>query len=749
MAHRPDQGIARQPRARQPTARQPTAGARVAGRFWRFASVLVVAGAALGVGCMLLAHEAAIFFTAGTVGQGAEAVELGPLATRSVVYAADGSVIDIFHDEEYRVPVPLTDVPGHVVRAVLDTEDERFYEHGPLDLQAMARAMVTNVQQGEVSEGGSTITQQLVKIVLLTSKQDVSRKVKEAALAIRLENQMTKDEILERYLNTVYFGNHAYGIQAAAERYFQTDVKSLTLSQAALLAGLIRNPVFANPYAKPQVAHDRRDAILDHMVELGHITQAEADEGKTAPVPTPVPEREGPAPGSDYFTEYVKQRLLSDSRLGATDSERYTAVFHGGLAIHTTLDPKLQQMAEESVNSILPDTQGRFTAAMVSVDPTNGAVRALVGGRDFDQTKFNLVTDTAGRQTGSSFKPFTLVAALEAGMSPNDTILGTAPCPIPNPGSNPPVWEPDNVEGQSGGTMSLTDATVSSVNCAYARLVKLIGPDKVIDVAHRMGVTNDLPNVLSITLGAGGVTPLQMAGAYATLAADGVRHRPYVIDRVLDMDGKEIFKADPTGERAISSQNARLVNQVLTQVVARGTGRAASVPGWQVAGKTGSTDNNTNAWFVGYTPTLVTAVWMGAPEADISMRNVNGVTVFGGTYPAQIVGSFYRKAFAGLPGVPFAAPEKGSRGESRFLGLPGEKPIELAKEGGRGEPAPAEPSTPSPTAPPRNDPAPAAPSPPSVGGGGGDGPSATLPPEIQELIDRARNRSRPGTNGSG
>ena len=721
----------------------------LANRFVRWASALVVGGAFLGVGSMLLAHEAAIFFTAGTVGKGVETVELGPLATRSVVYAADGSVIDIFHDEEYRVPVSLDQVPDHVVKAVLDTEDERFYEHGPLDLKAMARAMVTNLQEGQVSEGGSTITQQLVKIVLLTSKQDVNRKIKEAALAIRLENQMTKSEILERYLNTVYFGNHAYGIQAAAERYFQTDVAHLSLAQAALLAGLIRNPVFANPYVTPQVAQDRRDAILAHMVELGHITQAEADEGKTAPIPTPPPPREGPAPGSDYFTEYVKQRLLSDVRLGATDSDRYKAVFHGGLAIHTTLDPKLQQMAEDSVASILPDTQGRFTAAMVTVDPTTGAVRALVGGRDFDQTKFNLVTDTAGRQTGSSFKPFTLVAALEAGMSPDDTILGTSPCPIPNPGSNPPIWTPDNVEGQGGGTLSLTEATVNSVNCAYARLVKLVGPEKVIDVAHRMGVTNELPNVLSITLGTGGVTPLQMASAYSTLAADGEHHPPYVIDRVLDRDGKEIFKTALTTERAISSQNARLVNQVLTQVVQRGTGRAASVPGWRVAGKTGSTDNNTNAWFVGYTPTLVTAVWMGAPEADISMRNVNGVTVFGGTYPAQIVGSFYRKALAGQTVVDFPAPERGNRGESRFLGLPGEKPIEVKTE----ESVPGD--GPAPTTPPAsgnnnpvNNPTPVVPDPPAVGGGG-NGPSNTLPPEIQALIDRARNRNRPSTNGGG
>jgi penicillin-binding protein 1A len=701
----------------------------------RWAATLLVGGVGLAIGLSLVGRQAVSFFTAGSVGSEVERLDLGPLATRSIVHAADGSVIGVFHDEEYRVPVPLASIPPHVVRAVLDAEDDRFYDHGPLDLRAMARAMVNNLEEGGITEGGSTITQQLVKTVLLTSKQDVDRKLQEAALAIRLENQMTKDEILERYLNTVYFGNHSYGIQAAAERYYRVNVGQLTVGQATLLAGLIRNPVYADPYDNPQAAAERRDVIVDRMVTLGHLSEVQAGYIKAEPMPPPLPVDEGPKSGSDYFTEYVKQQLLRDTRLGNTDSERYQAVFRGGLSIHTTLNPEFQRMAEESVAEILPDTEGKFTAALVTVEPADGAVRAMVGGTDFGQTKFNLVTDTQGRQTGSSFKPFTLIAALEQGMQPNDTILGTSPCVIPNPGQED--WKPNNVEGGAAGVLSLTDATVSSVNCAYARLVKLVGPEKVVDVAHRMGVTNELPPYLSITLGTGLVTPLQMASAYATLAADGQYHAPYVVSRIDDRDGKVIFRNKSKGDRAISDEHARQTNRVLSQVVQRGTGTAARVSGWDVAGKTGSTDNNTNAWFVGYTRTLATAVWMGAPEGDVSMRNVNGVTVYGGTYPAMIWGSFTRKALAGTEPVDFAPPDR--FGGGRFLALLGEKapPPERefddddrpSSESASGDPPPGSTAstTPAPTTPGVR---------PTV-------PAVTEPtiPDIDALIAEARDRA--------
>jgi penicillin-binding protein 1A len=631
--------------------------------------VVVLAGIGLAAGLALLLKQVGVIAgaTAGTQG---EELNLQPLPARSVVYARDGSVLATFHAEEDRVPVSLDRVPQHVIRAVLDAEDDRFFEHGAIDVRALTRAMVVNLESGAVQEGGSTITQQLVKVSLLSSRQSADRKLKEAVLAIRLESKMSKNQILERYVNAVYFGNGAYGLQAAAETYFKTDVDKLSVGQGLLLASLIRDPVGSDPWAHPVDARRRRDVVISRMRDLGHITPAQAGDLMAEPLPKPPPDE--PAKGSDYFTEHVKQLLLQDPRLGKSIQQRTQAVFKGGLAIHTTLDPADQRAAEQSVAANLPDSGGRFNAAVVSVDPSTGGVRALVGGPDFARSKFNLATDGAGRQPGSSFKPFTLMAALESGFSPNDTILGASPCSIPNPGGAPDPWTPANVEGEAPGVLTLTDATVHSVNCAYARIVKLVGPDKVVDVAKRMGITNRLEPHLSITLGSETVSPLQMASAYSTLAADGEHHAPYFIDRVDDQHGQAIFKFTPKGERVVSAQNARTVTQVLSQVVQRGTGTAAAVDGWTVAGKTGTTDDYTNAWFVGYTPTLATAVWMGSPDGNVPMRSVGGIRVFGGTYPAQIWHGYMAAALAATPAVGFPAPDPGPLQASQYRSITGE-----------------------------------------------------------------------------
>jgi membrane peptidoglycan carboxypeptidase len=642
----------------------------------RLLCAILLAGFGLAAGVVLLAPQVRDFFTAGDAGPHKD-IDLQPLATRSVVYARDGSILTQFHAEENRVPIGLDKVPPHVVRAVLDAEDDRFFDHGPLDIRAITRALVTNVESGGVLQGGSTITQQLVKTAILSPRQDVNRKVQEAALAIRLEGQMSKREILERYMNTVYFGNGAYGIEAAAEKYYATDTEHLTLGQGVLLASLIRNPAGGDPWVNPDEAIARRLVVIERMHELGHITAEEAEALKAEPLPPPAPER--PAQGSDYFVEHVKQILLDDERLGATPQDRIQAVFKGGLQIHTTLDPGLQAIAEQKVASIVPDTAGQFGAALVSVEPSTGGVRALVGGTGFDVSKYNLVTDPPGRQTGSSFKPFTLIAALEAGYIPSDTINGAAPCRIPDPESVEKVWEAKNVEGEGGGVMTLTSATVSSVNCAYARLIKLLGPAKVAEVAKRMGIAESLePPILSLTLGAKDVTPLSMAAAYATLAADGERRNPVFIDWVADSQGKVLIKADPKPERAISVQNARTTTQILTQVVNDGTGQAAFIPGWSggVAGKTGSADNNLNAWFVGYTHELSTAVWMGSlGTVQRPMTNVGGVTVYGGTYPAQIWGAYMRDVVTGKTPVRFPAPDVVNTRAPRQLVLAGELPV--------------------------------------------------------------------------
>ncbi|MEN3315225.1 MAG: hypothetical protein V7605_1459 [Acidimicrobiaceae bacterium] len=629
----------------------------------RFLVVILLAGVGVAAGTVAVATQVDRAATAGIAGTGGDPLALEPLAARSVVYARDGSVLTTLHEEENRLPVSLDKVPDHVQRAVLDAEDDRFYDHGAVDVRALTRAMVVNVQSGGVFEGGSTITQQLIKITLLNSQQKASRKIKEAALALRLEASMTKRQILERYINAVYLGNHAYGLEAGAETYFAKHVDQLDMGEGILLASLIRDPVGADPWAEPAAARTRRDAVIDRMVTLGHLPPPDADTLKGAPLPTPPPPE--PVKGSDYFAEQVKQQLLADPRIGASPKERYAAVFKGGLNIHTTLDPIMQQQAEQSVTDVMPDTGGQFRAALVSVDPTSGAVRALVGGPDFASAKFDLATQ-GQRQAGSAFKVFTLMAALESGYSPNDTILGASPCVIPNPGSEP--WAPDNVEGEAPGVLTLTDATVHSVNCAYARLVKLVGPEKVVEVAKRMGITSQLDPFLSITLGTMGVSPLEMAGAYATLAADGQHHTPYFVDEVDDPHGRVVLRADTHGEQVVSAQNARTETQVLTQVVQRGTGTAAAVRGWTVAGKTGTTDENKNAWFVGYTPTLATAVWMGSPVGDVAMRNVGGITVFGGTYPARIWHEYMAAALGDGAAVPFPDPGPLS-GASRYLSV--------------------------------------------------------------------------------
>jgi penicillin-binding protein 1A len=616
---------------------------------------IVGAGVGLALAAILLMPEAQAFFTAGKGQKNDLAKSLRPLSERSVVLAKDGSVLADLHSEENRVPVKLSDVPPQVAKAVIDIEDDRFYEHGGIDLRSLGRALATNISAGGIQQGGSTITQQLVKNSLLSPKQDVHRKVKEAVLAVRLESQMSKNQILERYLNTVYFGNGAYGIEAAAETYYGVKVGQLTTAQGALLAGLIRNPVYYDPFRYPDAARTRRAEVADRMAQLHDISPYDATTIKDEPLP-PKPVVQ-PTEKLDYFADKVKNILLSStSPLGGTAQDRYQEVFNGGLRIHTTLDPNLQRVALQEVNANLPNTNGKFTAALVSMDPTNGAVRALVGGPGFDQAQYDIVTDGA-RQPGSSFKAFTLMAALEQGHSPNDIIDGTAPCPIPNPGGIPNPYSPTNFEGEEGGPMTLTDATAHSVNCAYARLQEAIGGRSVVDVANRMGITHHLTPVKSLTLGSEAVSPLEMVTAYATLAADGERHDPYFIQSIEDRNGKEVFSAKPKARRAVAAQNARVETSVLQQVVQRGTGVRAAVPGRQVAGKTGTAEDYHDAWFVGYTPQLATAVWMGSPTAEVPMRGVGGINVQGGSYPAGIWGAYMKDALAGQPAVPFPPPD--------------------------------------------------------------------------------------------
>jgi 1A family penicillin-binding protein len=566
------------------------------------------------------------------------------LSERSVVYDRYGRVLGVFRAAENRKAVPLSAVPKVVIDAIVSVEDADFFNHRGVNLRRTIGALSANVEAGGVEQGGSTITQQLVKQGLLTSDQNLTRKISEARLAWELEKRWTKQEILERYLNTVYFGQGAYGVEAAANHYFGVPIAKLDVAQAAFLAGMIRNPVGYDPTRFRERSRNRRAVVLRRMVTTGVLTRADADRWALAPMPRPK-EVDEPLPES-YFLEEVKQRLLDDPRLGPTQKDRYNAVFSGGLRIYTTFDPGLQAKAEAVVAEDVPeDSADTFTAALVSVDVATGAVRALVGGRGFETDKFNLATQ-ARRQPGSSWKPFTLIAALEAGNSPEAVISGNEPCPIPNPDGEPDPYLPGNADGSKSFIGTLEAQLAASSNCAYARLATVIGLDEVAAVARRLGITTPIDAVPAMALGTEEVKPIDMAGAYATIANDGLLVTPYLVERVVGRGGKEVFRAPRPSRRVLESRVARLAVGAMQAVVRRGTGTAARLDRTEVAGKTGTAQNYEDAWFVGFTPSVATAVWMGAPVGKIPMRNVGGRRVTGGSYPARIWHDFMETAAA-------------------------------------------------------------------------------------------------------
>ena len=638
-------------------------------RLSRLAALVVAGGALLAVtaalltpavGSVLAAHETT------PIGD----IDLDALAQRSQVLDVNGNLITYLYREENRQVIPLEEVPLVLVDSVLQVEDEQFWQHKGINVRSIGRAFLTNVEAGDVQQGGSTITQQLVKNALLDPEQSIGRKVKEAVLAVRLEERMTKEEILERYLNTVYLGNGTYGVQAASELYFGVDARELDRAQSAFLAGLIRNPVGYDPFANPEEALERRNLVVDVLAAGGSIPEAEAEAIKATPIPE-TPFELVPKP-RDYFLQEVVGELLDDPRLGETQSQRYTALFRGGLTIKTTFDPARQWEATAAVSNVLPDTAGKFTAAVVAVEPGTGAVRAMIGGPGFEDAKYNIVTDGVGRQPGSSFKPIVLAAALEKGISPKSTINGAAPCKLPNKGGTPDPWEVDNYEGSRGGVMDLAVATQKSMNCAYARLALVTGLSRVSRMAEKLGITTPMPQVPSMALGSLEVRPIDMAAVYATFANDGVYAEPYIVDEVRDRDGKVLVRHEPETRRAVSQQTARTVNEILTGVITKGTGtRARFADGRPAAGKTGTTSEYADAWFVGYTRQLSTAVWMGSPTGtEDKMTNVGGIRVTGGSYPARIWQAFMGPAMEGLEHLGFPEPEDAEKGE--YLHIEGE-----------------------------------------------------------------------------
>ncbi len=621
----------------------------------RLAAVIVGGAVATAVSVAALAPQLGDVLTANS-STSAE-ISLDQLALRSIVYDSNGAEFDVLFDVENRALVDLDDISDELITAVLEVEDAGFWLHNGVDAAAIARAMVRNVSAGDIEQGGSTITQQLIKNGVIGDAKNLDRKLPEAALAIRLERQLSKEEILEAYLNTVYFGGGTYGVRAAAEVYFGVEPSALDWGQSALLASLISNPVQHDPTRFPDVADRRRRLALKTLLRAGEITEAEFDkyDDSALPVRRRVAAEWQP---TGYFIEEVRSRLLADVRLGETDAERREALFAGGLRVFTTFDPEAQAQVEQAIADNLPDDERFFTAATASIEPGTGAVRALVGGPGFALLEYDIATQN-GRPTGSSFKPFVLAAAMEKGFVPADQISGVGPCGFDNPGGFPDPYEASNFGGSGGVVKSIYGQTLSSSNCAYLRLGQVVGLSNVADTARALGISADLSDLpMSMPLGPREITPLDMATAYATFANEGVHVDPIFITRVEDRAGNILFENAPDPTRAISDQSARLVTNVLAANVRGGTGTRARLEEQPAAGKTGTAQDFGDAWFVGFTPHLATAVWMGNPDARVPMRGVSGVgSVTGGSIPARIWGAFNSAYHVDRPVVEFTDPE--------------------------------------------------------------------------------------------
>jgi penicillin-binding protein 1A len=571
----------------------------------------------------------------------------------TVVYAApnangDRRVLAILRGDESRVLVPSEEIADVMKQAIVAVEDRRFYEHNGVDVRGIARAIVQDVRSKGVVEGGSTITQQYVKNAYARNERTIARKVREAALAWQLEQRWSKDRILTAYLNTIYFGNGAYGIQQAARTYFKKNADALTLPEAALLAGIPADPSLYDPAQHPVAARNRRATVLGLLYDQGRITGLELARAKATPLPAAedirLPGTQGPAP---YFLNYVKDQLVA--RFGAK------RVFGGGLEVTTTIDLDLQQQAADAIRSILPNPDGP-TAALVAIDPRTGAVKAMVGGMNFRKSQFNLATQ-AERQPGSSFKPIVLATALRKGVSPR-TEFASKPVDID---AGDRIWRVTNYEGSYLGRADLARAMVSSDNAVYAQLTQFVGPKAIVNTAHDLGIRSDLPAYFSIGLGAVAVNPLDMARAYSTIENDGARvdgslmgNRPRVVEQVRYRKSGRVKLNEPVERPVLSAEAARTMTSILENVVTEGTGRRAQLGGRAVAGKTGTTDNYGDAWFVGYTPELVVAVWVGYPdELRPMLTEYGGKPVSGGTLPALIWKSFVGRALQGVTPTSF------------------------------------------------------------------------------------------------
>jgi penicillin-binding protein 1A len=586
--------------------------------------------------------------------------ELRPVSTgpqggpaNTFVYAANGSLLGSIPAEKNRQPVALSQMSPWMAKATVAIEDRRFYKHGGVDYKGIVRAAVKDLRAGRVVQGGSTITQQLVRNLYISRQRTFKRKIKEACLAIKLAQNKSKDWILGSYMNAVYYGNHAYGIEAAAQTYFSRRARTLTLDQSALLAGLPQAPSVFDPLHRPLDALERRDEVLRAMLENGALTRRQFASAIADRDLHLVPGRLYSRIREPYFFSYVRDQLIAE--YGAN------TVRTGGLKVYTTIDPRLQVAARKAIIDTLSAPTDP-ASALVSIDPATGAIKAMAAvtpGTSGNQ--FNLVAQ-AKRQAGSTFKMFVLAAAVNEGIDPESTYYVSGPFHYqPDPYS--PAWNVSTYDHTYLGSTSIANATLHSDNTVYAQLTLDVGPKKVAEMAHRLGVRSSLTTkegayVPSLGLGAIPVSPLDLASAYATLAAGGIYSKPMAIRKVLLGNGKEDTDAgwgEPLRTRAISPGVAYTVTQILEENMQYGTGTGAYF-GRPAAGKTGTTDNYADGWFCGYTPNLEATVWIGYPRGEVPMLNVHGIAVSGPTFPATIWKTFMQKAVGRTYPVDFKVP---------------------------------------------------------------------------------------------
>lgn len=624
-----------------------------------------------------------------------------PLSQRTYVYDAVGSVIAVFEREKTE-PIKLDQVPEPVIRALLAVEDNEFYIHHGVNLRGSMRALLSNVSGDAPRQGASTITQQVVKNEYLAGlPRDGRYKWLQINYARWLEHDLSKADILERYLNTVFFGNNAYGLQAAAEVYFGKNVQDLTMIEGAFLAGLVRSPSGYDPIRKLERSRSRFEQVAERLADVGLLTKPEADWYANYWV---LPETVATVPTLDtkptYYTEALREFLLQKSNLlGDTEQERANLLYRGGLRIHTTLDPSLQAFAEQARNT-LPANAAGFDAAIVTLDTTSGAVRAMVGGKGFDARDDAINMALVPRQTGSSIKLFILAAALQAGAVPQDIIDGIRGCslPIPDDTKAPPFVI---TGGEAGSITTLATQTRLSINCAFARLSQIVGLNRVVDTTYRMahsmylyqGQPEDERDPVhpyaSFATGANTMAPLDMASGMQTIVNQGLHKDPYYVDSIDRADRSRLYTHEDPGTQVLDPGVALTAVDMMKGVLRSGTAQRAlrNFP-FPAAGKTGTQDDNTNAWFVGGTPALTTAVWVGDPDAYTPMvcgKFINGkrtctipewnkidgyTSIVGGSYPARIWGAMMQPALAQQPPVDWPAAPAPARKAMRLY-LPG------------------------------------------------------------------------------